>query len=59
MTHHVTLKATLKKGVFYWVCDVEADSEEEAVIAAENLFMAELEKAGEWEFSDYDVEAVG
>ena len=52
---HVTLKTTLSKGEFYWVADVEADSDEEAVVAAENLFMAELERIKEWEFSDYDV----
>ena len=53
----VTLKAELKRGTFYWVTSVEADSEEEAVVAAENLFAAETETADEWEFSDYDVEA--
>ncbi|WP_262694222.1 hypothetical protein [Kordiimonas aquimaris] len=52
---HVTLKTTLSKGEFYWVTDVEADSDEEAIVAAENLFMAEIERIGEWEFTDYDV----
>jgi len=52
----VTLQATLKRGTFYWVADVNADSEEEAVVAAENLFMAETENASEWEFNDYNVE---
>ena len=52
----VTLKAPLKRGTFYWVADVDADSEEEAVVAAENLFLKELENAGDWEFDDYNVE---
>lgn len=52
----VTLQAELKRGTFYWVATVEADSEEEALVAAENLFSAEMETASEWEFSDYDVE---
>ena len=51
----VTLKAELERGVFYWVADVNADSEEEAVTAAENLFAAEMEKNREWEFNDFDV----
>lgn len=54
--HHVTLKAQLKRGIFYWVCDVEASSEEEAVAAAENLFEAELENATDWSFEDYQVD---
>ena len=51
----VTLKAPLPHGVFYWVTDVEADSEEEAVVAAENLFLAEMEKIEDWEFTDFEV----
>jgi len=53
----VTLQAELKRGTFYWVTTVQADSEEEAVVAAENLFAAEMESVEEWEFNDYDVEA--
>lgn len=51
----VTLKSTMGRGEFYWVADVEADSEEEAIVAAENLFLAEMERVVEWEFSDFDV----
>ena len=51
----VTLKTSLNKGEFYWVAEVEADSEEEAVVAAENLFLAEIERIEEWEFTDFDV----
>lgn len=51
----VTLQASLPRGTFYWVTEVEASSEEEAVVAAENLFLAEMEKIDEWEFTDYDV----
>jgi len=52
----VTLQASLPHGTFYWVTNVDANSEEEAVVAAENLFLAEMEKIDEWEFTDYDVE---
>lgn len=52
----VTLQATLKRGTFYWVAEVDASSEEEAVVAAENLFLAEMENAKDWEFTDYNVE---
>lgn len=51
----VTLKASLGRGDFYWVTDVDADTEEEAIVAAENLFLAEMERIDEWEFTDYDV----
>ena len=52
----VTLQAELQKGTFYWVTEVNADTEEEAVVAAENLFLAEMERAKDWEFTDYNVE---
>ncbi len=51
----VTLKTTLAHGEFYWVTNVEADSEEEAIVAAENLFLAEIERIEDWEFTDFDV----
>jgi hypothetical protein len=51
----VTMQATLKRGTFYWVTEVNADSEEEAVVAAENLFLSEMDTVDEWEFTDYDV----
>jgi hypothetical protein len=51
----VTLKATLSRGEFYWVTEVDANSEEEAVVAAENLFLAEMDRIDEWEFTDFDV----
>ena len=51
----VTLQATLPHGIFYWVTEVEAGSEEEAVVAAENLFLAEMEKIEDWEFTDFEV----
>ena len=54
--HKVTLQAKLKRGIFYWVTTVEASSEEEAVVAAENLFLTEVENASEWEFDDFNVE---
>lgn len=52
----VTLKTDLKHGEFYWVTTVSADSEDEAVVAAENLFQAEMERMSEWEFTDYNVD---
>ncbi len=52
---HVTLKASLKEGDFYWVTDVTADSEDEAVVAAENKFLSVVETLSEWEFTDFEV----
>ncbi len=57
--YKVTLKAALKRGVFYWVAEVTAASEEEAITAAEHLFMAEVENASEWNFDEYDAEVMG
>jgi hypothetical protein len=54
--YKVTLKSELKHGAFYWVANVNAASEDEAVTAAEHLFIEELNGAGEWDFSDYDAE---
>ncbi len=54
--YKVTLKADLKHGSFYWVAAVQADCEEEAVTAAEHLFMAEMENAADWNFSDSNIE---
>lgn len=51
----VTLKAELPTGEFYWVTTVEADSDEEAITAAEHLFMSELDKNKEWEFDSFEV----
>lgn len=52
----VTLQATLKRGTFYWVAEVEAESEDEAVVAAEHLFEAEMEAGRDWAFEDFAVE---
>lgn len=52
----VTLKSDLKRGSFYWVSSVTADSEEEALVTAEHLFMAEMENADDWSFTDSNVE---
>jgi len=54
--YHVTLMARLKRGTFYWTCDVTADSEEEAVVAAENLFEAEMAGARDWQFDEFQAE---
>lgn len=52
----VTLKSTLGHGEFYWVATVNADCDDEAIVAAENLFTAEMERNKEWEFDDYNVD---
>ena len=54
--YNVTLKSDLKHGTFYWVTQVNAASEEEAVTAAEHLFLEQLNGSEEWDFSDYDAE---
>lgn len=51
----VTLQASLPHGTFYWVTEVDAATEEEAVVAAENLFLAEMDRIEEWAFTDFDV----
>ena len=53
---HVTLKASLSDGELYWVTDVPGESEDAAMQAAETRFMTHLEQAGEWSFSEADVE---
>lgn len=53
----VTLKAKLKRGSFYWVATVDAESDDEAVVAAEHLFQEEMEKADEWSFDDFEITA--
>lgn len=55
---HVTLQAELSRGVLYWVSDVTAGDEDEAMRQAEALFMKELETPEEWSFSAGDVEAL-
>jgi transcriptional antiterminator Rof (Rho-off) len=55
---HVTLKATLKRGELYWVSDVTAADEDEAMRIAEAGFMQELENPEQWEFTEADVEGM-
>jgi hypothetical protein len=52
---NVTLKAEMKRGSFYWVTSVDADSKEEAIVAAEHLFQEEMDNAGDWSFGDFEV----
>jgi hypothetical protein len=54
---HVTLQAELTHGTLYWVADVDARDEDEAMQVAEGLFIKEMEKPEEWAFSAADVEA--
>lgn len=56
--YHVTLMSQLKRGTFYWVCDVTADSEDEAVVAAENLFDVEVGNARDWTFDEFQAEPI-
>ncbi|MBL4602746.1 MAG: hypothetical protein JKY84_08375 [Emcibacteraceae bacterium] len=56
--YKITLKSELKRGTFYWVTNVNAESEDEAVTAAEHLFLEQLAKTNEWDFSDYDAEKI-
>ena len=57
MKYKVTLKASLKRGEFYWVTTVNAASEDEAIVAAEHLFEAQMDANQEWAFDDFNVEA--
>ena len=54
----VTLRAELKRGLMYWVCQVDAGNEDEAMTKAESAFTAEIDDPGEWSFSDGDVESL-
>jgi hypothetical protein len=54
--YKVTLKSDVKLGTFYWVANVTAQSEDEAINAAENLFLEQLSSSDEWDFTDYDAE---
>ncbi|MDE0727578.1 MAG: hypothetical protein OSB82_14060 [Alphaproteobacteria bacterium] len=53
---HVTLKASLSDGEFYWVADVQAENEDAAMAVAEARFTRQLENAAKWSFSEADVE---
>jgi len=55
-SYKITLKSDLRGGSFYWVTTLSAESEEEAVTAAEHLFLEQLSNTAEWDFSDYDAE---
>lgn len=55
---HVTLKAALPTGELYWVADVSAGDEDEAMQRAEALFLAQLDDAAEWSFTEADVEPI-
>ena len=51
----VTLKAEMPNGTFYWVTEVNAETEEEAVAAAEELFLSQIEDCADWNFSEFEV----
>ena len=51
----VTLKAELPNGTLYWVTEVNAETEEEAVAAAEESFLSQIEDCADWHFSEFEV----
>ena len=56
-SYHVTLKARLTRGTLYWVTDIEAADEDEALGLAEELFLDELDDPkGGWKFDETNVE---
>ena len=56
-SYHVTLKAILTRGTLYWVTDIEAADEDEALGLAEELFLDELDDPkGGWRFDETNVE---
>ena len=56
MKYEVTLRANLKRGSFYWIAVVEADSDEDAALAAEALFEEQMNSGEEWSFEDFSAE---
>ncbi|MGE0667346.1 MAG: hypothetical protein AB7O49_12375 [Sphingomonadales bacterium] len=56
MKYEVTLRANLKRGSFYWIAVVDADSEEAAAAAAESLFEEQMDSGEEWSFEDFSAE---
>ena len=58
MKYEVTLRTNLRRGTFYWIATVEADSEEEAAEAAEKLFEEQMDSNEEWSFEDFSAEPV-
>lgn len=51
----VTLKADLPNGTFFWVTEIEVEKEEDAVIAAEEMFLSEVDSISDWHFSEYEI----
>jgi hypothetical protein len=54
--YEVTLRTNLKRGTFYWISIVEAESEEEAAEEAERLFEEQMDSGEEWSFEDFSAE---
>ena len=53
-TYKITLKSDLNHGTFYWVTNINAQCEEEAVTAAEHLFLEQIGASNQWDISDYE-----
>lgn len=45
----------MPNGNLYWVTEVNAETEEEAVAAAEELFLSQIEDCADWHFSEFEV----
>jgi hypothetical protein len=56
MKYEVTLRTNLKRGTFYWISTVEAETEEEAAEEAERLFEEQMDSGEEWSFEDFSAE---
>ena len=56
MKYEVTLRTNLKRGTFYWIATVEAETEEEAAEEAERLFEEQMDSGEEWSFEDFSAE---
>jgi hypothetical protein len=54
--YEVTLRTNLKRGTFYWISTVEAETEEEAAEEAERLFEEQMDSGEEWSFEDFSAE---
>lgn len=58
MTYTVTLKAELEVGILYWVTEVSATDEQEALTVAEHRFEAATEADVKWSFTEYEIKSI-
>ena len=55
---HVALKAVLPEGELYWVSNVNATNETDAMKKAEKLFLSQLDRPFNWQFTEADIEII-